>query len=111
MVIREGPEHQAMTKFRDLAVNVWTSLGKMPDPGMNVTQWLQKAGLHNVVEELQTLKIGAAASDQEQGEDALYLCLNMFDAIQRIVSGKSTIFIYPLLHSTAVLFLYLKICD
>lgn len=90
MVIQEGPEHKAMMRFRDLAVGVWKSLGKMPDPGVNVVQWLQKAGLHNVKEEVQTLKIGAAASDPVQGEDALYLCLNMFDAIQRMAAGEST---------------------
>lgn len=88
MVIQEGPGHEAMSRFRDLAVGVWKSLGKMPDPGVNVAEWLQNAGLQGVKMEVQTLKIGAAAPDADQGEDALYLCLNMFDAITRIVSGK-----------------------
>ena len=100
IAIQEGPSHKSMVRFRDLAVGAWRKIGNIPDPGPRLSQWLKEAGVLDIQEEKQVVKIGATADDAKAGQNAVDLCMNMFDAIQRIMAGKS--FFSSSVRSTAI---------
>lgn len=85
-----GARHAAMVRFRDLAVAAWqTELGQIADAGVRIGDWLKGCeGITDTYEEVQTVKIGAAADDKEDGERGIDLCMTMFGGISRIISGK-----------------------
>lgn len=69
--MQEGPQHPAMTKFRDIMVGAWAGIGQLPDPGPRLHKWLVAAGAIDIQEELQIIKVGAAVVDKEDGESPL----------------------------------------
>ncbi|KAM3516391.1 hypothetical protein NHJ13051_009956 [Beauveria bassiana] len=86
--VQEGPNHVAMMRFRDIAVDAWRKLGLLPDPGPRLGQWLRDTNALDVYEEVQTIRIGAAAETEEDGERGITLCMTMFGAIRRITAGQ-----------------------
>lgn len=86
--IQEGPNHAAFTKFRDTMVNAWAAIGNQPNPGKSLVTWLEEAGAVDIQQEVQTIQIGAAAEDKEQGERAIRVMLHLLDGMKRMLAGK-----------------------
>lgn len=89
--IQEGDAHKAMMRFRDIAVAAWTSIGQLPDPGVRLSGWLRDAGAEEMYEEVQTVPIGAAARNKQEGEWSTELCLNMLRTIKRMTAGEQAL--------------------
>ncbi|KAK4153863.1 S-adenosyl-L-methionine-dependent methyltransferase [Chaetomidium leptoderma] len=88
-VIREGPQHGAMMRFRDTMVSAWQNgIGQMTDPGPRLGGWLRAVGAVDIVEEVQVIKLGAEADDPEQGDRAMAVLLNMLDGMKPMLAGK-----------------------
>lgn len=90
--IQEGPEHAAFMKFRDIMVNAWAAIGNQPSPGSFLVPWLRSAGAVDIQESVQTIKVGAASEDREQGERAVAVLLHLLDGMKMMLSGM--LFIY-----------------
>ncbi|OAA63436.1 methyltransferase [Niveomyces insectorum RCEF 264] len=86
--IQEGPEHQAFMKFRDIMVNAWAAIGNQPSPGQYLVPWLEKAGAVDIQQDIQAIKVGAAADDKEQGERAVLVLLHLLDGIKKLLGGE-----------------------
>ncbi|KZF23921.1 S-adenosyl-L-methionine-dependent methyltransferase [Xylona heveae TC161] len=86
--IREGPEHAAFTRFRDVMVRAWGAIGNRPRPAEHLVEWLQKAGAVDVQEHVQTIKVGAASEDREQGQRAVDMLLFLSDAMKKMLADK-----------------------
>ncbi|KAI9149056.1 N-methyltransferase tcpN [Paramyrothecium foliicola] len=86
--IQEGPEHKAFVKFRDVMVNAWAAIGNQPSPGSYLVPWLKEAGAIDIQEEVQPIKVGAAADDKEQGERAVIVLLQLLDGMKKMLGGK-----------------------
>ncbi|UKZ81579.1 hypothetical protein TrVFT333_009351 [Trichoderma virens FT-333] len=86
--IQEGPDHVAFMKFRDIMVNAWKAIGHQPNPGSFLAQWLKGAGAIDIQQDRQTIKVGAAADDKEQGERALAVLLHLLDGMKKMLSDK-----------------------
>jgi SAM-dependent methyltransferase len=87
--IQEGRENQAFMKFRDIMVNAWAAIGNHPSPGTCLVPWLKEAGAVDIHQEIQTIKVGAAAEDKEQGERAVAVLLYLLDGMTLLLGGKS----------------------
>lgn len=87
VTVREGPQHAAMMRFRDVFVQAWKKLGQIPDPGVYIGQWLRDAGAVDIYEEVQVIKIGAAAEKKEDGDRGQIVCLSLLGAIKNMVGG------------------------
>ncbi|KAF3389006.1 hypothetical protein F1880_003265 [Penicillium rolfsii] len=86
--IQDGPEYPAFTRFRDVMVNAWAAIGNQPTPGKFLVPWLKAAGAVNIQQEVQTIYIGAAAEDKEQGERAVLVMLHLLDGMKKMLAGK-----------------------
>ncbi|KAJ6101988.1 hypothetical protein N7486_004415 [Penicillium sp. IBT 16267x] len=86
--IQEGPDHKAFMKFRDIMVNAWAAIGNQPSPGSFLVPWLKEAGAVDIQEDIQTIKVGAASEDKEQGERAVSVLLHLLDGMKMMLSGK-----------------------
>lgn len=87
--IQQGPEHKAFMKFRDMMVNAWAAIGNQPSPGSFLVAWLQNAGAVDIQESVQTIKVGAASEDKEQGERAVAVLLHLLDGMKMMLGGTS----------------------
>ncbi|KJK93847.1 hypothetical protein H633G_02350 [Metarhizium anisopliae BRIP 53284] len=87
--IQEGEAHRAMMRFRDIAVAAWASIGQLPDPGVRLAGWLRGAGATQVHALVQTVSLGAAASNALEAEWSTELCLNMLRTMKRMTAGKA----------------------
>ncbi|OKL56654.1 hypothetical protein UA08_08297 [Talaromyces atroroseus] len=85
--IQEGPKHPAFTKFRDTMVNAWAAIGNQPNPGKFLVPWLEQAGAIDIQHESQTIAIGAAAEDKEQGERAVRVMLYLLEGMKKLLAG------------------------
>ncbi|KAJ5894545.1 hypothetical protein N7495_006236 [Penicillium taxi] len=86
--IQEGPKHAAFMKFRDTMVNAWAAIGNQPSPGLFLVPWLRSIGALNIYESVQTIKVGAASDDEEQGERAITVLLHLLDGMKIMLSDK-----------------------
>ncbi|KAJ5665120.1 uncharacterized protein N7477_007568 [Penicillium maclennaniae] len=86
--IQEGPEHAAFMKFRDIMVNAWAAIGNQPSPGSFLVPWLKSAGAVDIQESVQTIKVGAASENKEQGERAVTVLLYLLDGMKKMLCGK-----------------------
>lgn len=85
--IEEGPEHAAFMKFRDIMVNAWAAIGNQPNPGSFLVPWLRSAGAVDIQESVQTIKVGAASEDREQGERAVVVLLHLLEGMKMMLGG------------------------
>ncbi|KAH0593814.1 hypothetical protein MHUMG1_08566 [Metarhizium humberi] len=88
--IQEGEAHRAMMRFRDIAVAAWASIGQLPDPGVRLAGWLRGAGATQVHALVQTVSLGAAASNALEAEWSTELCLNMLRTMKRMTAVRRT---------------------
>ncbi|PTU17394.1 hypothetical protein P175DRAFT_0445685 [Aspergillus ochraceoroseus IBT 24754] len=86
--IQEGPEHAAFTTFRDIMVNAWAAIGNQPSPGSYLVTWLKEAGAVDIQEDIQTIRVGAASEDKEQGERAVQVLLHLLDGMKMMLGDK-----------------------
>ncbi|KAL4949378.1 S-adenosyl-L-methionine-dependent methyltransferase [Aspergillus filifer] len=86
--IQDGPDHPAFTRFRDTMVNAWAAIGNQPNPGKFLVPWLKAAGAVDIQQEVQTIHIGAAAEDKEQGERAVRVMLYLLDGMKKMLADK-----------------------
>lgn len=87
--IKEGPEHAAFMRFRDIMVKAWAAIGNQPSPGHYLVPWLKEAGAIDIQEEVQTIEVGAEAQDQDQGERAIAVLLHLLDGMKIMLGGES----------------------
>ncbi|RFU32838.1 hypothetical protein B7463_g3508, partial [Scytalidium lignicola] len=86
--IQEGPDHQAFMKFRDMMVNAWAAIGNQPNPGSFLLPWLKEAGAVDIHQDIQTIKVGAAAEDKEQGDRAVVILLHLLEGMKMMLADK-----------------------
>jgi hypothetical protein len=92
--IDESPGHEAMTRFRDMMVRAWTSLGHQPSPGPRLAKWLKEVGAQNIGEKVQVITAVALAEDSAQGERAVLTLLGLLDSIWGFCGSKLRLFNY-----------------
>lgn len=86
--IAEGPQHQAMMRFRDMMQKAWTLLGYNLSPGPKLAGWLKDAGAMDIEETVLVHKSGPAAEDKLQGERATFVLLALMDGIEALAHSK-----------------------
>ncbi|KGO71393.1 hypothetical protein PEX1_067160 [Penicillium expansum] len=86
--IQEGPKHPAFMRFRDIMVKAWAAIGNQPSPGNFLLSWLKEAGAVDIQEEIQTIEVGAAAKDRDQGERAVAVLLHLLDGMKMMLGDK-----------------------
>ncbi|KAJ5409556.1 uncharacterized protein N7487_003915 [Penicillium crustosum] len=88
LTIQEGPNHPAFMQFRDIMVKAWAAIGNQPSPGNFLVPWLKEVGAVDVQEEIQTIEVGAAAKDKDQGERAVVVLLHLLDGMKMMLGDK-----------------------
>ncbi|CAG8027220.1 unnamed protein product [Penicillium salamii] len=86
--IKEGPEHVAFMRFRDIMVKAWAAIGNQPSPGIYLVPWLEAAGAVDIQQDIQTIEVGAEAKDRAQGEKAIAVLLHLLDGMKIMLSDK-----------------------
>lgn len=85
--IEEGPEHAAMSKFRDIARTGWSALGFNLSPGPKLVGWLKTLGVVEIHERILDIKVGKASSDAEQGERVIEMLVASLDNMIGLASS------------------------
>ena len=86
--IKEGSEHSAMMRFREMMQRAWTMLGHNLSPGPKLVGWLEDIGAVDIHETVLTHYCGPAAADKIQGERGIAVLLALLDGIATMAQGK-----------------------
>lgn len=88
LTIREGPEHAAFMRFRDMMVKSWALIKQQPAPGLQIGKWLREAGATDIQETTQVIKVGAEAENKAEGERAMAVLFQMLDGMKAMLGGR-----------------------
>ncbi|KAI9877144.1 MAG: hypothetical protein M1830_004694 [Pleopsidium flavum] len=93
--IAQGPQHEAMMRFRDMMQKAWTMLGYNLSPGPKLAGWLKDAGAVDIEQTVLVNKCGPAAEDKVQGERGTFVMLALLDGIEVLAGNIPGFFFSP----------------